>query len=359
MRSIAVMGAGATGSLVGGLLAHSGESVTFIDIWPPQVDYLKTSELQITTSARECRVRVDIRHVYEVAGLHRNFDIIVSAVNGYDVDWAMTLVAPLLKPDGWVIPLHDGMVEERVAQVVGRERVIGLVIDRLGVNLPEPGKVVRYLKEHPTTFIVGELDGQESARLEDTARLLNKVAGTIKTRDIWGYHWSKLPRDCTRSPITTLAGVNVTEAGDNTLIRRASIGVIAEVVQVGLALGHQIKPETLMGIDAELWLGIEEPRTLAEVEKRFIAASSQITLPRGLTSMGQHLTKRRRTEIEYLNGYVVLKGRECGVPTPMNAAVTESIKALERGQLEPGIQNIANILAVSRTSTLGSAESMS
>lgn len=71
MRQIAVIGAGAVGSLVGGLLARAGESVTLINLWPPHVDHLKKEAPCIKTSEGECSVKVDIHHIYEIAGLHR------------------------------------------------------------------------------------------------------------------------------------------------------------------------------------------------------------------------------------------------------------------------------------------------
>lgn len=347
MRNIAVMGAGATGSLVGGRLAAAGCNVTIIDLWPAHIEHLKTNPLRMTTVEGEQQVKVGIHHIHEVAGLHRQFDIIFNATNGYDARWAMTLMEPMLKADGWVVPLHDGMVEESIAAVVGQGRVIGLVMDRLCVDLAEPGYVIRYLPDHPTTFIVGELDRTTTPRLQETVQLLGHVAGTMQTDDIWGFHWSKLPRDCTRSPMVTLAGneVGVREASDSPLIRRLSIRVIAEVVQIGLALGHKIKAETLMGMEAELWLQAGKGINLEEVERRFMEASSKITLPPGVTSMARHMGKRRRTEIEYLNGYVVGKGRELGIATPLNAGITHAIMEMERGQLEPGIQNLQRISA--------------
>ena len=352
MRNIAVIGAGGVGSLVGGLLTEAGQKVTLIDLWPPHVDFLKTHNLYLRTTSREHQVKVDIFHIHEVAGLHQQFDIIFCAVNAYDAHWAVTMLKPMLKSDGWVVPLHDGMVEEEIAQVVGRDRVLGVVTDRLGVYLSVPGYAIRYLTaDHPTTFIVGELDSTRTKRLDETVELLSHVAGTIATDDIWGSHWSKLPRDCTRSPMVTLAGndVGVKEAGESTVIRRLSIGVIVEVVRLAVALKHKINPETLMGIEASLWMQVGEGKRLEEVEQRFIAAANKLTLPPGVTSMTMHMNKRRRTEIDYLNGYVVKKGRELGIPTPLNAAVVDAIRDMERGQLKPGIQNLERILALART----------
>ncbi|MCH8309159.1 MAG: hypothetical protein IIB17_01520, partial [Chloroflexi bacterium] len=52
------------------------------------------------------------------------------------------------------------------------------------------------------------------------------------------------------------------------------------------------------------------------------------------------VTKGRRTEIEYLDGYVADRGREVGIPTPACDAITELIKKVERGELESQRDNI-------------------
>jgi len=51
--------------------------------------------------------------------------------------------------------------------------------------------------------------------------------------------------------------------------------------------------------------------------------------------MPQDFEKGRRTEIDFINGYVAQVGEEIGVPVPMNAAVTELVHRIEQGQLQP------------------------
>ena len=50
--------------------------------------------------------------------------------------------------------------------------------------------------------------------------------------------------------------------------------------------------------------------------------------------MGQDMVKGRRTEIEFLNGLIVRKGEEIGIPTPANAALTDIVKRVEKGRAE-------------------------
>ncbi len=55
----------------------------------------------------------------------------------------------------------------------------------------------------------------------------------------------------------------------------------------------------------------------------------------GRPSLLQDVMKGRRTEVDFLNGYVVKKGKEVGVPTPMNEAIVGLMKRLERGEIKP------------------------
>ena len=60
-------------------------------------------------------------------------------------------------------------------------------------------------------------------------------------------------------------------------------------------------------------------------------------------SMGQDMVKGRRTEIEFLNGFVVAKGKEVGVSTPANAALTDIVKRVEKGELAPDKRHILEL----------------
>jgi 2-dehydropantoate 2-reductase len=59
--------------------------------------------------------------------------------------------------------------------------------------------------------------------------------------------------------------------------------------------------------------------------------------------MGQDMVKGRRTEIEFMNGLVVEKGKELGIPTPANAVLTDIVKKVERGALKPDKSNITGL----------------
>jgi 2-dehydropantoate 2-reductase len=59
--------------------------------------------------------------------------------------------------------------------------------------------------------------------------------------------------------------------------------------------------------------------------------------------MGQDMMKGRRTEIEFMNGLVADKGAQIGIPTPANAALTDIVKRVERGELRPDPRHIIDL----------------
>ena len=60
-------------------------------------------------------------------------------------------------------------------------------------------------------------------------------------------------------------------------------------------------------------------------------------------SMGQYMLKGRRTEIDYLNGLVVQKAAELGLPVPANEGIAEVVRRVERGEILAGPNAVAHL----------------
>jgi 2-dehydropantoate 2-reductase len=60
-------------------------------------------------------------------------------------------------------------------------------------------------------------------------------------------------------------------------------------------------------------------------------------------SMGQDMQKGRRTEIEFLNGFIVGEGEKVGIACRANAALTDIVMRVERGELKPDPKHITEL----------------
>lgn len=329
------MGAGAIGSVIGGMLARSGVDVTLLDQWPAHVDAINQHGLRLSGTCGEHVVPVRALHLHQAQAIQEPFDVLVLSVKGYDTDWATLFAARFLEPTGGVIvDAQNGMNDERVARLAGRARTLGCVIT-IGAGLVEPGHAMR-TDTAPIGFKVGELDGRETPRALAVVGLLQAVAPARPTTNLFGERWSKLATNCMANALAGLSGYGSAEIRTEPLPRRLAIQLAAEVIRVGEAAGHTVEP--IFGIAAERFVDAADGRGLEQVEAEMSEGARSFA--GGRPSLLQDVLRGRRTEIEDLNGFVVAEGRRLGVPTAFNAAIVAEIQRHAVGHLRPDPANL-------------------
>jgi 2-dehydropantoate 2-reductase len=332
---IAIIGSGAIGCVVGGMLTKAGRDVTLIDQWPEHVDTIKRQGLRLSGTCGDHVIPVKAMHVHELQSVTKPFDAVFVSVKSYDTEWATALALPYLaSPDGVVVDFQNGINDERVAAVAGRERTLGCVIT-IGAGLYEAGHAMR-TDSQAIGFKIGELDGRETDRARKLAEVLNDVAGTKVTTNLFGERWSKLTVNCMANPLAGLSGLGSAEIRSVPEPARIAVQVAAEAILVGRKCGFEVEPiygiETQRFVDAAAGRGTDA--LLAEM------AAGAKRLAGGRPSMLQDVMRGRRTEIDYLNGYVVDQGRRVGVKTPFNEKVVELVHGHGVGTLKPDPKNL-------------------
>jgi 2-dehydropantoate 2-reductase len=332
---IGIIGAGAIGCVVGGLLAKAGEDVTLVDQWPEHVETMRAKGLRLSGTCGDHVVPVRALHIHELQGLVDPFDTVFIAVKSYDTEWATAMGVAYLKPDGVVVDFQNGINDHRVAAVAGRERTLGCVI-LISAGMYEPGHAMR-TDAGKSAFKIGEHDGRITARAQRLAQMLCAIAPAEATANLWGERWSKLALNCMVNPVSALSGYGTAEVRLDPAMRRLSVFLGAEAIAVGRAAGFEVEP--IWGIATQRFVDAAAGKGLAEVEA---AVSADAASRRGgRPSMLQDVMRGRRTEVEHLNGYVAAEGKRLGVPAPLNAAVVEVFRAQgatvkpDPGLLEP------------------------
>jgi 2-dehydropantoate 2-reductase len=337
---ILVVGAGAVGCLVGGLLTRAGRDVTLVDQWPEHVEAMRRRGLRLSGSCGEHRVPVRALHLHELQGVAEPFDAAFIAVKGYDTEWATAMAMRQLRPDGVVVDFQNGLNDERVAAVAGKERTLGCVI-LLGAGLYEPGHAMR-TDTAPLGFRVGELDGADTERARRLAALLADVAPAKVTTNLMGERWSKLALNCMLNALAALTGLGTAEVRTDPGTRRIAVHLGAETILVGRASGYEVEP--ILGIAPQRYVDAAAGRGLESVEAD--VSRDAASRAGGRPSMLQDVMRGRRTEIEQLNGEVVVRGRRLGVPTPFNEAIVRLVTGQPVGALKPDPVRIAPLLAM-------------
>lgn len=345
---IAVIGAGAVGAYVGGGLAAAGHDVVLIDPWPAHVEAMRASGLHLSgMTPQETRtVQVRAMHVTEVQSLAKQpgIDYGIIATKSYDTEWAAAMMLQYLSPTGTLVSLQNCVNEERIAAIAGWGRVMGVVVTGgVAVDLYEPGHIRRNMAKNPaiTALYVGEPNGRITPRVRQLASMLRDVDRAEETDNLWGERWTKLCVNGMRNGVSAATGMGGNERDSHDAVRRVCIRLGAESVRVGQALGYKLGKIGALDPDVLVDANENDPAALAEIERLMLQgtsgeARSDLQRP----SMAQDIAKGRRTEIEFMNGYIAAQGAAVDVPAPTHARLTEVVKRVERGELEPRPANV-------------------
>ena len=339
-KKVLFVGAGAIGSYLSAFLTRAGHDVTLVDPWAEQVETVRQRGISVTGPHEPFEARPAIYHLHESFRLPRDFEIAFVAMKVYDTAWATQLAIRHLAPGGFVVAAENCWPDPIVASIAGVDRSVGMVMSKIGVALWKPGQVERGYEKTAgkghDVFRVGEHDGRATARATEVAKMLSVVDGSQVTENLWGERWSKLCTNAMGNPVTAMSGLGSLDVASSEVGRAITIHLAAESARVGLALGYNVPKfngaTTEQWADAgrrETWVALDTMLTPAEGSKRNWRAS-----------MAQDVTKGRPTEIDFMNGLVVDKGRERKVPTPVSAAAVETIHEIERGSRKPAAENL-------------------
>ena len=348
-KRIIIMGAGAVGGYVGGYFARDGADVTLFDPWPEHVERMREDGLKLSglTDAECFTTPVKAMHLTEIQGLSKQkpIDIAFVCMKSYDTEWATMLVRDYLAPTGFVVSLQNCINEERIANLVGWGKTVGCIAAKIAVELTGPARIHRGVElggNKHTVFRIGEVHGRVTPRVTEIADMLGGIDSAMVTTNLWGERWSKLVTNAMRNGICASTGMSGNECDRDEMIRRLTIRLAGEGVKIGQALGYDL--EKINKFEPEKWAAAADGD--AKVHKELEDAMVEATKSRAegsRPSMGQDMIKGRRTEIDFINGFIVEKGAEVGMEAPANAGLVAAVKRVERGEGEAGRDNVADI----------------
>ncbi len=303
---IAIMGAGAIGSVIGGMLARKGHKVTLVGR-RPHIDEIRKNGLHISGIWGDYTID-DLNAVTEPPNEHQ--DIVFLTVKSFDTAKAATEAIPMVGTSTVVVSIQNGHGNiETLVENFEKEKIIGGMAI-FGAILPEPGNAKVTVIASET--LVGELDGSLTSRVKDIADMLDSAGIPTKASDnIMRDIWHKALYNVALNPLSAIFGVSYGEIADNPHTRWLAKQMIIEAFQVAKASDQSL------GIDtADEYLEILWNQKLPPTREH-------------KSSMLQDILRSKKTEIDYINGAIVRLGAEHGIETPYNRAVVSMVKAKE------------------------------
>lgn len=340
-KKIAVLGAGANGASIGADLTKAGLDVVLIDQWPEHVAAMRKSGARIEMPDEILVQPVRAYNLCDVCTFTDPFDIVLLVAKAYDTRWHCQLIEPYLKPDGLLAGVQNGMTVDTIAEVVGPHRTMGCVIE-ISSMMFDPGIVHRHSPPPRSWFAVGSIDPSTRGREHEVADLL-KLAGIVEiVDDIRAAKWMKLVSNATTLVTTAILGLPMLEAVALPGMREMMLRSGQEAFDAGARIGHKVLP--IFGLTPEDLRQSNQP-----VETLLDVLLKGFVLPNTKTTVLQDWMKGRHSEVDNINGEVVAEMVRRGGKAPVNAAVVELARQIERGTLKPGPENFALLRQLSGT----------
>ena len=337
---VLVVGCGAIGGTILAHLAEQGFSAPLGLSTNPDIRLIAGKQgLRITGLGDERLVPVQLG---ETPAQGSKFDWIFLAVQPPQAEEAVRGVLPHLAADGAVVCFQNGLMEERIAGIVGAERVLGAIV-AWGASMPSAGVCER---TSAGGFVIGRIDGRPDPRLRELDLLLEAIGPVSLSNNLRGARWSKLAMNSAISSLGTIGRDRLGALLKLRFVRRLALEIMTECVEVALAEGVSL--EKVSGtLDLE-WLAL----TAAEKTSRgspSLVAKHSLMLAVGSryrklrSSMLRAIEAGREPAVDFLNGEIVSRGAKLGIPTPVNSATQRLVHAVAQGEDPGGIDSLRQL----------------
>lgn len=302
---VAVMGAGAVGCYFGGMLARAGAPTTLIGR-ATHVEAIGANGLLLQSLDFQATVPVSASTDSAAVG---DAELVLVSVKATDTEEAATALAPHLSNGAVVVCLQNGVDgADRIRAATGINAIPAVVY--VAVEMTAPG-IVKHGGRGD--LIIGDpsmddAPNHRSREIERVAELFDRAGvPCLVSANIEADLWTKMIMNCAYNAISALSQTRYGRLVAHPETRDVMRQVIEETVAVARGLDVRL-PEVDM---------VEEGWKIAEA------------MPNALSSTGQDIARGKRTEVDSLNGYVVRRGKELGIPTPVSQTLHALVKLLE------------------------------
>ena len=297
LNRIAVMGAGAVGCYYGAMLGRAGHQVTLV-CRPQHAQAIARAGLRLQTASSDEFVKVTASTTPDAV---RGAQLVLFSVKSTDTEAAGKAMAPCLERDAAIVTLQNGVDNaERLAQTLGREVIPATVYT--AVEMAGPGHVRHHGRGE---LVIGRGKGSE-----DIVKAFGAAGVPIEISDnVMGALWAKLIVNSAYNALSAITQLPYGRLVQNAGVPKIMDDVVDECLAVAKAAGVQV------------------PGDMHEATRRIAQ-----TMPGQYSSTAQDLARKKPTEIEHLNGFVVRKGETAGIETPVNRTLLALVRALEGGK---------------------------
>ncbi len=297
INNIMILGAGAIGAMMAGLLADAGYAVEILCDGERKARYEKDGFI--------INGKPYAFNYVTLSDVKTPPDFIIAATKQYDLKSAIAGLNKIIDDHTMVMSLLNGIDSEAmIGGVVGQEKVIPAFI--VQTDATKAGNRLAYASSGVISF--GEADKRKTERLKDIAELFSAIGIAYRIEDdILKEQWWKYILNIGMNQVSAVMGAPYGVFHENAEIRELAGKAMHEAILVAKTKGIDIGDDMIPGV--------------FEIVGRLAKD--------GMTSMLQDVTAGRKTEVDMLAGQLIRMGKELGIPTPVNEVLFLQLKIKE------------------------------
>jgi len=333
----AILGVGSLGTIMGALASKNGGNCVLIDANKAHVEELNKNGATVTGYMDLKNVPVKAVTVDQMEGI---YDLVVVLTKQTSNQTALKNLLPFLNDNSVVCTLQNGIPEESVAAIVGKDRTCGGAVG-WGAGWLKPGVSQLYTKPESMIIEIGNLDNVVNEKLQRVESFLKLIGGVTINTNLLGFRWSKLLMNSALSGMSAALGCTFGDVIDDDKAVVCAACVANELIKVsrkkGIKLEVIIPGKDFYDLVFEDKAGLD--RVIAMLREIYSVHRPQ------KASMMQDMEKGIPCEIDYINGVVCQNGDEFGIDTPFNDTIVSIVKSFEKKEIPfPTMANLDRFL---------------
>ena len=300
---IAVVGAGAMGSLFGAMLAEAGNEVWLYDVWVEHVQTINKDGLSIEREGQTRTLSIEATTDPEQIG---PAELVIIFVKSTHTAAAAETARKLAGSDGAVMTLQNGMGNADIlSEFINPERVLAGTTSH-GATMLGPGRI-RHAGVGATTIGAWAETERGRERAHKLSGFFTRIGiETEAVDDVRSVLWNKLLINIGINAITALTAIKNGQILDLEITRELSRNAVEEAMEIAGKMNIRVREDAVDHVYA-------------------VAEATAVNR----SSMGQDVDNKRQTEIGTINGFIVREAKRLGMQAPVNQTLTALVETLQ------------------------------